>query len=96
MAKVIIQPSVKFSMRDRYYLPNTQHSMTNFGPFRSASKAANAFAAQTARNLYYSFPKPFPVNAVGISFIWDNPRWDKNYKKAYHRSLKIFKAMGLK
>lgn len=66
--------------------------------YSSAKGAARDWAYRKANELYHLrtvHPATTPAGAF-ITFVYDQPDFKILYDKAYRRSLKIFKAMGLK
>ena len=103
MANTIVQPSVKFSVRYYHYRTHKPDGLIKKGPFRLASKAADAFAKHVALDFTYRYPAPpkkvkksTNSKQIVITMVYDDPLWNTSYQKAYRRSLKIFKAMGMK
>ena len=104
MAKIDVTPTVKFSMRIYHYRTRKPDGHLKLGPFRTAKSAARAFADYLAGSFAWKWPKRkkrqpkknYPAGVIVVETIYDDPIWEVRYDKAYRRSLKIFKAMGLK
>lgn len=92
---------VKFALMKYHYRTHEPQGFMTVGPFRTAKKAASEFAYHVAMDFNYRYPKKYKrpklvPNKTVIEMVYESPFWEPRYQKAYRRSFKIFKSLGMK